>query len=62
MKSLTNLTKIKVSFKFDWACEDAFKKLRKSLISNKILQYYNQVLSIWVETDISNRVVTEVLL
>ena len=60
-KPLTNLTKIGVSFKFDWACEDAFKELRESLISDKILQYYDQALPVQVETDTSDRVVARVL-
>ena len=60
-KPLTNLTKIEISFRFNKTCEDAFKKLRESLISDNILQYYNPELPVQVETNISDKVVAGVL-
>jgi hypothetical protein len=60
-KPLTNLTKIGVPFRFDKACEDAFEELRESLISDKILRYYDPELPVRVETDASDGVVAGVL-
>ena len=60
-KPLTNLTKIRVPFRFDKTYKNAFKKLRESLISDKILQYYNSELSVQVKINTSDRVVAGVL-
>jgi hypothetical protein len=61
VKPLINLIKIRVPFRFDKTYKNAFEKLRESLISDKILQYYNPELLVQVKINTSDRVVAGVL-
>jgi len=56
------LTKNNTPFVFNDSYIEAFKQLKKRLISSLILYYYNPDLELMLETDASDRVVVGVLL
>jgi len=56
------LTKNNMPFVFNNSYIEAFKQLKKQLISSLILHYYNLDLELMLETDVSNKVVVGVLL
>jgi hypothetical protein len=60
-KPLVQLTKIGVPFVFGKECWEAFEELKACLTSSELLQHYNADYQSIIETDASDRVVTEVL-
>jgi hypothetical protein len=61
IKSLMNLTKKKRLFVWNNACQKIFDELKKRVIEVSILSYFSFELKIFVESDSSNYVSTEVL-
>jgi len=61
-KPFIQLTKNDTPFIFNNSYIEAFKQLKKRLISFLILHYYNPDLELILETDASNRVVAGILL
>ncbi len=61
VKSLVNLTKKKRLFVWNNACQKIFDELKKRVIEVSILSYFSLELKIFVESNSSNYVSTEVL-
>jgi transposase InsO family protein len=60
-KPLNRLTRKNQLFKFDLACEQAFKELKRRLVSAPVLAHFNPQLPSRVETDASDGVVGGIL-
>jgi len=56
------LTRNNTPFVFNNNYIEAYKELKNRLISSLILYYYNPDLKLILETDVSDRVVVEILL
>ena len=60
-KPLNRLTRKNQPFKFDYACEQAFKELKKRLVSAPLLVHFDPDLPTLLETDASDGVIAGVL-
>jgi hypothetical protein len=60
-KPLNRLTCKDQPFKFDLACEQAFKELKRQLVSAPVLAHFDLQLPSQVETDASDRVTGGIL-
>ena len=60
-KPLNHLTQKDQPFKFDTACEQAFRELKRRLVSAPLLAHFNHNLPSMLETDASDGVIAGVL-
>jgi hypothetical protein len=60
-KPLTRLTRIGVDYNWDASCDDAFEKLKRSLVEAPVLAHYDPGRETMLETDASDGVVAAVL-
>ena len=60
-KPLNRLTRKNQPFNFDYACEQAFKELKKRLVSAPLLVHFDSDWPTLLETDASDRVIARVL-
>src|SRR5205814_4992346 len=60
-KPLNRLTRKNQPFKFDTACEQAFRELKRRLVSAPLLAHFNHNIPSMLETDASDGVIAGVL-